>query len=508
MSLDASLVIASSGLTSVSRGLSIVSQNVANANSPGYMREVATRTSVNAAGTGMGVKVGPTTRDIDTALQTRLYAQQGSTAAATTLQTALQKIDSLQGAPGQGTDLASLVGAMQDSFSTLANDPGDAVRQRATVTAASAVAQQMNTLSANYTAGRQDAQNAIVAGVAALNTQLSAIGKLNAQIVQARAAGQDSADLENQRDTAMSGVAGLIGAKFLERPNGEMVVMTDSGLALPTGENVVPFTVQDAGLGATSTYPGGGVPGVMLNGVDVTRQITSGSLGGNIALRDITLPGYQAQLDEMAQTMSTRFDAQGLTLFTDGTGNVPTPTGATVQAGYVGYGATIQVNPAIVANPALVRDGTHAVAGSATGATAFTPNPSTGPAGFTTLITRVLNFAMGSEVQTGVPQPAPATSGLGPAGTLNAPTTPVGDLSSIASTLIAGQAQDVSDAANRASSEAALRDTLMANLSKSSGVSVDTEMTTLVQLQNSYAANARVVTTLQSLWAQVLQMVS
>ncbi len=137
-------------------------------------------------------------------------------------------------------------------------------------------------------------------------------------------------------------------------------------------------------------------------------------LGANIALRDTTLPTYQAQLDEFSETLASQFAAQGLNLFTDASGNVPTGGGTPAQAGYVGFSADIQVNPAVQTDPALVPTAPTAIAGSPTGATAFTPNPTDGPAGFTTLITRVLDNTFGADVQPGVAATVANVTGLGP----------------------------------------------------------------------------------------------
>ena len=84
----------------------------------------------------------------------------------------------------------------------------------------------------------------------------------------------------------------------------------------------------------------------MLGGTDVTGQLRGGQIGANIALRDTTLPTDQAELDEFAQNLASRFDAQGLTLFTDPDGNAAGGyAAAPVQSGYVGFAGTIQVNP-------------------------------------------------------------------------------------------------------------------------------------------------------------------
>ena len=106
----------------------------------------------------------------------------------------------MQGTPGQGQDLASLLGNLGNQFSTLLNDPTNQTQQSAVVSAAGTLATQINTLSDTYTAQRQSAQNAIVAEVGTLNSALSTIGALSNQIMAAKAAGTSTADLQNQRN--------------------------------------------------------------------------------------------------------------------------------------------------------------------------------------------------------------------------------------------------------------------------------------------------------------------
>ena len=96
------------------------------------------------------------------------------------------------------------------------------------------------------------------------------------------------------------------------------------------------------------------------------------AIGADLDLRDRTLPLFQAELDEFAHTMADRFSAQGLTLFTDPTGTVPAHLGAKPQSGYVGFAATIQVNPTITATPSLIRDGTTTITDDPGGASGFT----------------------------------------------------------------------------------------------------------------------------------------
>ena len=507
MSLNSALSIATGGLANIERQLALVSQNVANANTPGYSTEIGTQQAVTAGGIGMGVRTGPTARITDAALQAQSRVQASTVAGLATQQTALQAIDSVQGKPGQGNDLPSLLGALGNQFSTLLNQPDNQTAQSAVVGAASTLTRGINALSDAYTAQRNAAQGALVTEVASANQALSQIGTISDEIVALKPLGQSTADLENQRDAAVNTLSGLLNVKTLASPNGDLLVITRSGLSLPTHGTPSPFGVSSANAAPGASYSTGTLPGVMLNGVDVTRRIQGGQLGANIALRDTTLPTYQAELDEFSRSLASRFSAQGLTLFTDPTGAVPAASAPPVQSAYVGFAGTIQVNPAVIANGSLVRDGTQAVAGSPTGASAFTPNPAGGPAGFSKLIARVLNFALGPNAQTGVAQPAPNLTGLGPAGTLGASFGAPQALSDFASTLVGSQAGDSAAISGQLQTETAVQTSLTGKLTAETGVNMDREVASVVALQNAYGINARVISVAQAMWTQLLNAV-
>jgi flagellar hook-associated protein 1 FlgK len=493
MSIDAAISIANTGLDAIDRGFSLISQNVANASTPGYATETETLSALDAGGVGQGVQVGPDGLSIDAALSQQVLTQTGASAAASTTSTALAAIDQAEGTPGAGTDLGSLLGTLQT----------DATQQQAVVSAAGTLASGINQLSGVIGAQRQDAQNAIASSIAPINAAITTIGTLSNQIVSLQAQGQSTADLANQRNAALATLSSYMSVQMQVQPDGDAVLIAGGGLQLPIHGGGALFATSNASVGPTSTYPGA-IPAVTLDGQDVTDDITGGSLGANITLRDQTLPAAQAGLDEVAAQLSNRFDAQGLTLFTRPDGSLPVSTGPDTQSGYVGYAAEITVNPAVTANAALVVDGTRNVTGSATGASAFTTNPSTGPAGFTTLIDRVLNYALGDDAQAGVAQPAVPTTGLGPAGTLAAPGLAQGSLSTLLGSYVAAQSAAASQSSTEADTSSAALSSLQTQLSNADGVNVDSQMALMVQLQNAYGANARIIATAQAMWSTLL----
>ena len=506
MSLNLALSIASGGLSNVSYGLSVVSQNVANASTPQYALETSTQTSLSAGGQGFGVLSGVVIRTTDPSLQAEVGAQTAESSAWTTASSALSTLQPVLGTVGGGTDLGSRLTAVQSAFSTLQADPANCTAQASVVSAAAALATGINTLSTAYGTARQAAQDGVTSGVAQLNTALATLGGLSRQIISQRAQGLSTADLENQRAQTEAGISQLVSTRFVDQPNGDVTVLTTGGAQLPT-DGMTKLVAPAASAGAQVFYPGGGIPGVTLGGVDITTQLKGGSIGANITLRDATLPAYQAGLDEFSEGLSNRFAAQGLALFTDSTGAVPAATGPLTQSGYVGYAGTIGVNPAITATPSLVRDGTQAVAGSPTGASAFTPNP-TGLAGFATLITRVLNYALGTQAQDGVPQTPLATTGLGPAGTAASALPAQASLSEAANALTASQAADSAAATAQAGDAKAVQTSLQAKLTAGTGVDMNTELGHMVVLQDAFGANAKLVTAVQTMFGDVLAMVT
>ncbi|MSP02623.1 MAG: hypothetical protein EXR07_16470 [Acetobacteraceae bacterium] len=507
MGLDGALSIASGSLANINARLNLVSNNVANAATPDYSVETSTQESLVAGTQGLGARTGAATRAIDLALQQSVFQQGATVTGLTTTTGGLSAVDAVLGTPGQGNDLGSLLGNVRDAFSALLGDPSSGSRQATAVSAAGTLAGGINALSEAYTQQRQTAQNDIVGMVTTMNTRLSQIGVLSNHIVAARSGGQSTADLENQRDASVHALSNVLGIKTLNQPNGDLIVTTGSGTQLPTRAATGPVVTSAATLGAGAYYPGGGLPPITVNGIDITTRIQGGQLGADIALRDTTLPTFQAELDEFSFSLAARFDAQGLTLFTDPNGDVPAGGGAPVQSSYTGFAAAIQVNPAVATNVTLARDGTRDVGGSATGAANFTVNPPGGPAGFTALIGRVLTFALGAQAQSGVAQRAGATLGLGPAGNLSAPYGPSGTLADHAAAMVSAQAAVSATAARQLSIEQAVQTTLTNNLTASSGVNMDTEMSHMIQLQNAYGANARIIAAVQALFAELLQAV-
>lgn len=503
MSLDLAFGIARSGLLATQRALANVAQNITNADTPGYTRKSATATSLTTEGMPLGVRLGEARRHVDAALIAERNYRGGEAAAATVRERLLAGIEAVHGATDSGDSLGDTIAALRSSLTSLRGAPGDTGLQRDAAQAAVTVATRFNEVADAVGEARQQAQDGIVDEVQKINDGLRQIADLTRLIQGDTARGLPTGDLEDQRDLLLSKLSESLPVQALHQSDGGLVLVTKGGLGLPLDGGTDALATQMASLGPSSYYgAGGSIPPITLGGVDITRQLVGGKLGEYINLRDSTLPRYQAELDVAASQLASRFDAQGLTLFTGGSGTVPDVSlgYSNPASGQIGFANQIRISTAVVSNPALLRDGTHNVVGTPGGPTAFTTNPAGGPSGFATLLDRVIDHSLGETVSDGVNwAPIPA-SGLGPDGSLSSPFIPARSVEAYAATLTGAQTADRAAATTAKTRAEGLRAGLEARFQSESGVDPDAEVANLIKLQNAYAANARVMTTAQQMW--------
>jgi flagellar hook-associated protein 1 len=505
MSLDLALNVARSGLAAVQRGLAQNAQNVANADTEGYTRKAVAQESLVASGQPMGLRTAEARRDVDAALLARLDASRAAAAGAAAREDLLSGVEAAHGT-AEGGGLADALGALRSGLIALRGAPADTGKQMAAVESARGFAEGLNRLSDAIGTARQRAQDGIVDEVAAVNATLREIAGLTLKI-KSGGDGGGLASLEDQRDLAVARLSESLEVRAVRQPGGDMLLVARGGVVLPLDPDRDALAAGAATVTPESSYASGTLPGVTLNGLDVTAQLGGGRLGEYVALRDSTLPRYQAEADVLASTVAGRLNAQGLRLFVGSQGGVPDPSASYAGSTQVGFASRIRVNPAVEANPASLRDGTHAVAATAGGPTAFTPNPASGPAGFATLLDRVLDFGLGTQAATGAPWPAIRTGGLGPDGTLQSPFAAPPDLEAYAARIAAAQTGDRAAATEARTAAEGLRSVLAGKFGQQSGVDPDAEMAAMVALQNAYAANARVLGTVQAMWDSLLAAV-
>jgi len=481
------LNIAVQGLNAAQRGIGVVAQNVANASTPGYTRKTLQQYSVYAGDQGAGVVTGGLTRDVNTNLQSSLWAQNSVSGSSQTSESYLNQLQQLFGTPDSDSSFAGALTSVQNDFVSLDSDPSNNVLQSQVVNDAEDLTNKINSLAQNIQGLRTNAVSDLSSTVGQVNQLLSQVASLNTQIAKATNTGQDVVDLQDQRDLSVNQLSQYMNISTYIGSDGTMTVSTATGTLLAdTQAQTLSYTSTP--VTAQSYYPAS-INGIMVGGTDITSQITSGTMGSLISLRDTSLPQAQAMLDETAQKLASRFSAQNVKLFTDASGNVPANTPTT----YAGFSSTIQINPAVLADPTLLQKGT---AGG------------TFNASDNTNIQNVLNYAFGANSNaSGTPNTPFNTTGLGPGGNLSINMPASGPIVNFANNVISTLSEQYSQASSDSTYQTNYQNTLQKNMLDSSGVSVDTEMSNLIQLQNAYGANAKIITSVQQMFTELLQTI-
>ena len=309
MSLNVALLNALSGLQVNQRLLDITSQNIANVNTDGYSRKIATQQSVTLNGQGSGVALGAVTRNVNDALLSDLRQQSSFLGQSDTLNTFFGRMQDLFGTPDSESSVASLIGQLANSFQSMAAEPEDSSTRIQVVNQANFLTNQFNSVAAQIQSLRQEADTDVTSAVTQINSDLDQVQELNLRIAQGLALGQQVVDLQDQRDRAVNDIAQQMDIRYFTRDNGEMVIFTASGRALL--DRTANHLSHDAAgtMSPTITWANGSIEGITLNGADITSEIGSGKLAGLIQLRDTTLPDLASQFDELAGAMNDEINA-------------------------------------------------------------------------------------------------------------------------------------------------------------------------------------------------------
>jgi flagellar hook-associated protein 1 FlgK len=312
--INSALSMMTGALDADQAGLSVVANNVANANTTGYTTETPdwrenAPISVGEISNGDGVTETGATSQRDRVLERRLDQQQQMASASSTRLTALDNIQALF-TPDSGSssaaagDIGSDITSFFDSFSTLESDPTDNALREQVLSSASTLAGDIsnaaNSLNAQGLALDQDATGV----VSQVNSLTGAIAQLNLEI-QSTSPNADAGTLEDQRQQDLSQLSQLVGINQVTTENNGMSITTTSGqLLVSEGQN---FQLTSGTVnGATDFF---------LGGSDVTSELASGGgqLGGYLTARDQDIPNARGSLDQLAYNISTTVNAQNNT---------------------------------------------------------------------------------------------------------------------------------------------------------------------------------------------------
>ncbi|PZN93002.1 MAG: hypothetical protein DCF31_14200 [Alphaproteobacteria bacterium] len=307
------LGIGASGVRAFQAALAVTGDNVANADTPGYVRRTVTlATGPSGAGTplsrdrsgGAGVLSGDIGRATDALKLTAARNAAGTAArfdARADWQTRLQAIVT-------GSDLDARIGGFFDAASDLASAPTSTAARVIFLDRAGQAARSFSDLGASLAALSEDIQTATDAGAREVNAITTALAGVNDELRRTQAGGNAANGLLDSRDKLLAELADRIRIDVTISDRGTATVRIGSG-------GGAPVLVPDKGAAlriAVRDGPGGAE--LVLDPThraEVIRLPASGSLSGLIeAARQVTAAG--TEIDTLATRFATGVNAQAV----------------------------------------------------------------------------------------------------------------------------------------------------------------------------------------------------
>jgi flagellar hook-associated protein 1 FlgK len=446
-----------SGAVASQLALSASSQNIANLQTKGYTRQSALLSAVApAAGSsqaGNGVRVTELMRFSDSYKTQQMWRSASDLGAHSQTQPYLTQLEKVM-----GDDTASLSSGVDGFFAALNSvagvDPTSTPLRQQVVTAAGLLAQRFNSMNNVYNAQLQSVRQQRSALVDSANTTIASIASLNAQIANANATGSNPSALIDARDQAIDSLAGQMGLEVSDQPDGTRNVSLKTGQSLVLGGVPAKLSVS-GGAAQTFTLTFAGTT------FDLDTTKAGGQLGGLSVYEQDTLLPLQQGVAEMAQQIADKVNTQ-------------------LKAGYAMDGSAGK--PLFVYNPGSTSNMLEVADGYQTSDLAFSGDGKPGDTGNLQQLVAIKS----------------QTITMAKIGTV---------LISDADTQLVGRlAVDSQQNKGALKTAQTMRDQAVADWQSTSGVNQDEEAVHLVEYQNMYQANMKVMSVANALFDATLQM--
>jgi flagellar hook-associated protein 1 FlgK len=315
MSLGQALATSTAGLRVTQAALALTASNVANAETPGYVRKTLLQATSAAGSNGVGVRQEAINRELDIYLQRQLRTEVSGGSYADLRSQFYSRLQSVYGAPGTSGALESVFNDFTNSLQALSTSPDDPAARTAVLSAAQILAQQLNGMSNDIQGLRSDAELGLSNVVSQANNAMKQIAAINRQLAQSTSHDATAATLEDQRDSYIDQLSQLMDIKVVITDHNQANVFTNSGIQLVgTNASQLSFNAQGTMSAAAKwdadpkkstvgslmlVSPSGGSYDLIAN-----HAIRSGQIASYIEMRDQILPEAQTQLDAIAASMA------------------------------------------------------------------------------------------------------------------------------------------------------------------------------------------------------------
>lgn len=483
MSISNAMANALTGLNAVSRAADVVSSNVANAMTEGYGRREIELTSHQVGKTGSGVAVVGVSRYYDPAITSERRTADGEVALEDRRANFYEAFTAAMGQPDEENSIAGRITGLETALIEAASRPDSEARLTSILDAATGLTTQINDAADNLENIRMQADMDIGQTIDFLQTSLEQVVDLNVAIQKQISRGYDANALLDQRQTLVDQISELIPVNEVQKNNGMIALYTSGGATLVDSKAATLEFTPTPTITPDMTLENGALSGLTINGLAVSTDaqkgaIAGGKLSGLFEVRDELAPTAQVQLDALARDLIERFQ----TVDADSTLTVGAP-GLFTDAGNAldtldeeGLSGRISVNSLVDPGEGGIlwklRDGIGAVA--------------EGDQGDATILKSLADALQTNRVASSGSLTSTERSALGFAS----------DVYSLGKT---NQLKAESDL-----TFATARQETLHSIELENGVDTDYEMQKLLVIEQAYAANAKVIQTIQTLMDQLM----
>ncbi|MFT5322513.1 MAG: flagellar hook-associated protein 1 FlgK [Planctomycetaceae bacterium] len=308
MSLTAALATASRALEVFSTAVQVSSGNIANANTPGYIREELTLSSENPYQrggliVGAGVKATAVRQAIDQFLETRIHSTNAEAQAAGARESIYTQLEGQLRELGD-QDLSSRFSSFLSAINEVVNQPEQTPLRNSIISEGELLVSDITNLRNRVDQLRADQTVKIDNLVDEANNLIDEVADLNLKITKLESNGlltSEAGGLRTQRYTALNRLSEIIPVQFNEQPNGNVDVYSGSEYVLFSGhrQHIETATIEDRGLN---------VEVVQFTQTHSQFPQAGGEIRGVVDGRDEILGAFVDDLDQLAGGLISAFN--------------------------------------------------------------------------------------------------------------------------------------------------------------------------------------------------------
>ena len=475
-SLTQALSIALSGLQTSTSLISLTSNNISNAQTAGYTKKTASVATVDYGADFGGSTIASYSRATDQALTSDYNTSTTAASYSSTQNDYMKQVQAVLNSTASNPALSTDIANFSSAWSQYASAPESNIQQQNVISTAQTLVNDIHNVISGASSLKAQVQSDIANNVTSLNADLQQIAAINASVQASTSAGKQTVDLQDKQDQLVNKISAYMSVTVQQRSGGQLALYSPSGQLLVDGPSSTQFG-YDASTNAITNGVGTDVTAAMGGG---SLQAATDFISTSSSALSSTTPGVGA-LGKLNAQLSVLTTA----LTSTSNANSFASKYASAVASSIGLGGT-QAN-ASVASPFFTVSGTDpstiAVNSSLTNGTSALPQ--TGAESIAASFNTALSY---SDSTTGFSAPNVTYEGL--------------------TSAILSNFQQMANTVSAQSTSATSQQTYyQQSLSNATGVNIDTELANLISYQNSYAASAHIISSVNQMLSTLMSMV-